>query len=86
MSGKICAKFFSFSAKVRNVAMLRFYWHFLAFFDYLWRFMVLFGTFMALYGTFWRFWPVKRFSVDFTFVAIYRPFSGKIILAQSLLV
>ena len=52
---KLCQTLRSFVAKVRNVAILRFYCHILAFCDYLCRFMVLFSTFMALYSTFWHF-------------------------------
>ena len=58
-----------------NFALLLSFW---AFYDYLWRFMVLFGTFMELYDTFWHFWPVTLFWWEFTFVAIYSLFGVKI--------
>ena len=67
-----------FVAKVRNVAILRFF--FVVIFDILWllkRFMVLFGTVMGLYGTFSRFWPVTLFCKEFTFVANYALFGVK---------
>ena len=57
--------------------------------DYLWRFMVLFGTFMALYALFGTFGLLHCFVENSLFSFSFRnlrTFSGKIILAQTLLV
>ena len=48
---KSCQILLCFVKKVRNFAISCFC-HFLAFSDYLWRFMGLFGNFIALYATF----------------------------------
>ena len=73
----MCHILMCFVAKVKTVAIVRFYFNFLAFYDYLWRFMVLFGTFVALYGTFWHFWPVTLFCGEFIFIAIYELYQVK---------
>ena len=67
-----------FCCKSEKCCNFAFLLYFLAFYDYLWRFMILFGTFMTLYGIFWHFWPVTLFCGEFTFVAIYTLFWVKI--------
>ena len=81
--GKTSAKVFGVLSQ--KWVILQILFHFLAFYDYLWRFMILYGTFMALYATFRHFWPGIRFVENLLF-SQFMPYLGWNIFEQTMLV
>ena len=86
-SGKICAKLYGILLEKWGMSQLRvfivIFWQIC---DYLWRFMVLFGTFMALYALFGTFGLLHCFVENSLLSQFTHFFLGQIVLSQTFLV